>query len=540
MAKTSVGKINPREVMQLRRALLATEQLKKLLHAEALVESNLSTVIARVAETLNPCLSLRNRIERDIAPDPPTDVRKGGAIADGSNETLDELRHVVRNSRDLLLEIQQREIERTGITSLKVAFNNVFGYYIEVTSKWKDQVPPEWTRKQTIANGERFITEELKILEAKILGAEEKIQELEERLFRELMEEIAQYIQPIQLNAQLIARLDCLASFAKVAQKQHYCRPELDDSTAIDLRDGRHPVIETQLPVGESFIPNDIYLDSETVQVMLITGPNMAGKSALLRQTALIALMAQMGCYVPASYAKIGLVDKVFTRVGASDNISGGESTFMVEMNETALIMNNISDRSLILLDEIGRGTSTYDGISIAWSLTEYLHDNGRARPKTLFATHYHELNELADRHERVHNFHVSTREVGQKVIFLRKLVPGGSNHSFGIHVAKMAGMPASIVARATEILKTLEEKSVEGAQLEAKTTAETTQAVTSQTDMRKKVKNIAAPLQLHIFDVDEFTMKIKEELLGLDLNTMTPMDALWKLNELVKIAKNK
>ena len=537
MAKTSVGKISPREAMQLRRALGAIEQLKRLLAEVSAVTDQGSIVFTRLAEGLNPCLSLLARIERDLAPEPPADIRKGGAIADGADETLDELRHIVRNSRDMLLEIQQRESERTGITSLKVAFNNVFGYYIEVTSKWKDQVPPEWTRKQTIANGERYITEELKILESKILGAEEKIQELEEKLFRALVEEIANYIQPIQHNAQLVARLDCFLSFAKVAQKNHYARPELDDSTLLDIREGRHPVIETQLPLGEQFVPNDVFLDSESVQIILITGPNMAGKSALLRQTALITLMAQMGSFVPAKSARIGLVDKVFTRVGASDNLSGGESTFMVEMNETALIMNNISDRSLILLDEIGRGTSTYDGISIAWSLAEYLHDNERAHPKTLFATHYHELNELAESHERIHNFHVSTKEVGQKVVFLRKLVPGGSNHSFGIHVARMAGMPQAIVQRAHEILKTLEEKSVEGRDTEANGQEH---RVETQASIRKKVKNISAPLQLHIFDVDDFTLKIKETLLSLDLNTMTPMDALWKLNELVKIAHKK
>ena len=543
MAKTSVGKISPRETMQLRRALLAIEALKKILAEQTIVLDQPSMVFARLAESMNPCLSLRARIERDIAPDPPAEIRKGGAIAEGADEALDELRHVVRNSREMLLEIQQREIERTGITSLKVAFNNVFGYYIEVTSKWKDQVPPEWTRKQTIANGERFITEELKLLETKILGAEEKICELEVKIFGALVEEIGNYIQPIQLNAQLVARLDCLLSFAKLAQKNNYARPELDDSTLLDIREGRHPVIETQLPIGEQFVPNDVFLDSESVQIILITGPNMAGKSALLRQTALITLMAQMGSFVPAKSARIGLVDKVFTRVGASDNISGGESTFMVEMNETALIMNNISDRSLILLDEIGRGTSTYDGISIAWSLAEYLHDNERAHPKTLFATHYHELNELAESHERIHNFHVSTKEVGHKVVFLRKLVPGGSNHSFGIHVARMAGMPQSIVQRASEILKTLEEKSVEGNKsVEDGSAGEHSpkEKPSAQAAMRKKVKNIAAPLQLHIFDVDDYTLKIKETLLGLDLNTMTPMDALWKLNELVKIAGKK
>ncbi|HNG88902.1 MAG TPA: DNA mismatch repair protein MutS, partial [Saprospiraceae bacterium] len=503
--------------------------------------------LRKLSEALNPCLSLRERIERDLAPDPPPDIRKGGAMADGCHPELDELRHVVRNSRELLLAIQQREIERTGIPTLKVAFNNVFGYYIEITSKWKEQVPPDWVRKQTIANGERYITEELKVLESKILGAEEKILELEERLFRALVEEIGQYIQPIQLDAQLIARLDCLLCFAKVAAKHQYVRPDLDDSTVLDIREGRHPVIETQLPIGEAYVPNDVYLDSDSVQIALITGPNMSGKSALLRQTALISLMAQMGCFVPAASARIGLVDKVFTRVGASDNISGGESTFMVEMNETALIMNNISDRSLILLDEIGRGTSTYDGISIAWSLAEYLHDNGRARPKTLFATHYHELNELAETHDRIHNFHVSTREVGQKVVFLRKLAPGGSNHSFGIHVARMAGMPQSIVDRANEILRTLERQTVEakeptdaGEMPPAPESGNAKSKAETQSEMRKKVRQIGAPLQLHIFDVDDYTLQIKELLLGLDLNTMTPMDALWKLNELVKIAAKK
>lgn len=536
MSKTAVGKINPREAMQLRRALGAIEHLK----TQLLLTNH--AALRKLGEGLNPCLTLRERIERDIAPDPPPDIRKGGAMADGCNPELDDLRNIVRNSRDLLLAIQQREIERTGIPTLKVAFNNVFGYYIEITSKWKNQVPPDWVRKQTIATGERYITEELKVLETKILGAEEKILELEEKLFRALVEEIGQYIQPIQHNAQLIARLDCLLAFARIAEHNRYVRPELDDSTVLDIREGRHPVIETQLPIGEPYVPNDVYLDSESVQIALITGPNMAGKSALLRQTALITLLAQMGSFVPAVSARIGLVDKVFTRVGASDNISGGESTFMVEMNETALIMNNISDRSLILLDEIGRGTSTYDGISIAWSLAEYLHDNDRAHPKTLFATHYHELNELSETHERIHNFHVSTKEIGHKVVFLRKLVPGGSNHSFGIHVARMAGMPQAIVERANEILKTLEEKSVERQATDGKeqVVKNKEQKVETQAEMRKKVKQIGAPLQLHIFDVDDYTLKIKETLLALDLNTMTPMDALWKLNELVKIAGKK
>jgi len=559
MSKTAMGKISPREVMQLRRALMAVDGIKRMLSptpdasplgrgdveegASPLPRGEASGVgpLLRLGEALNPCHTLRERIESVIAPDPPNDIRKGGAIADGAHPELDELRHIVRHSRELLVAIQQRETERTGIQSLKIGFNNVFGYYLEVTSKWKNQVPDDWIRKQTIANGERFITPELKELESKILGAEEKILELEERIFRELVNEIGAYISPVQHNAQVIARLDCLLSLAKVAVKQNYLRPEMDESFSLEIKGGRHPVIETQLPVGEVYIPNDIYLDNETVQIILITGPNMSGKSALLRQTALIVLLAQIGSFVPAQTARIGLVDKVFTRVGASDNISGGESTFMVEMNETALIMNNFSDRSLILLDEIGRGTSTYDGISIAWSLAEYLHDNGKARPKTLFATHYHELNELADLHERVHNYHVSTREVGHKVIFLRKLVPGGSNHSFGIHVARMAGMPAEVVERAGEILQTLE---ADGGRLtdDGGRRTETASASNRQpsAELKQRVKSVQPRMQLQIFDADEYTRKIREELMALDLNTMTPMDALWKLNELRKIAEKK
>jgi DNA mismatch repair protein MutS len=541
MSKTAVGKVNPREVMQLRRALGAILSTKNAMENPGEYGAKeVPAALKRVGEGLNPCLSLLERIEATIAPDPPADVRKGGSIADGAHPELDELRGIVTNSRELLLAIQQREIERTGIPTLKIAFNNVFGYYLEVTAKWKDQVPADWVRKQTIANGERYITEELKVLEGKILGAEEKILELEDQIFRGMVDEVAAYIAPIQHNAQLVARLDCLLSFAKLAQERNYVRPTMDDSLAIDIKEGRHPVIETQLPIGEQYIPNDIYLGNDDVQVMLITGPNMAGKSALLRQTALIVLMAQMGSFVPAQSANIGLCDKVFTRVGASDNISGGESTFMVEMNETALIMNNISERSLILLDEIGRGTSTYDGISIAWSLTEYLHNNERAHPKTLFATHYHELNELSETHERIHNYHVSTREVGHKVIFLRKLTPGGSNHSFGIHVARMAGMPQHIVERANEILRTLEEKHIETGTTAAQATASTEAPAPQSDNLRKKVKGIGAPMQLQIFDVDEYTLRIKEDLLAMNLDTMTPIDALWKLNELVKLAKNK
>ncbi len=544
MAKASVGKINPRETLQLRRALTAIEAIKHLLQGAIPLEaedadtwlqtltSPLGAGLRRLGEAINPCTSLRERIGALIHPEAPADVRKGGAIADGAHPQLDELRHLVRHSRDLLVGIQQREAEHTGIPSLKIGFNNVFGYYLEVTSKWKDKVPPEWIRKQTTANGERYITPELKELESKILGAEERILEWEEQIFRELVGEIADYIGPIQQNAQVVARLDCLLSFATVAEKRGYVRPEVDDSLVIDIRAGRHPVIETQLPLGETYVPNDVFLDSDTQQILLITGPNMAGKSALLRQTALIVLLAQMGCFVPAQAARIGIVDKIFTRVGASDNISSGESTFMVEMNETALIMNNISDRSLILLDEIGRGTSTYDGISIAWSIAEYLHDNGRARPKTLFATHYHELNELAERHERIHNFHISTREVGHKVVFLRKLQPGGSNHSFGIHVARMAGMPAEIVERAQEILRTLE---ADGSRL-----SNDKSSLPAAEEVRRRVKQVQPRLQLQIFDADEYTRQIREELLALDLNTMTPIDALWKLSELRKIAEKK
>ena len=579
MSKTAVGKINPREVMQLRRALMAIDEIKKMLQPWPSPEglggkgspsqppeglggkvsashpnlshpipsqpspSGLGQGLIRLGEGLNPCHTLRERIETIIAPDPPTDVRKGDAIADGAHPELDELRNIVRHSKQILADLEKQEQERTGIQSLKVGFNNVFGYYLEVTHKWRDKVPEDWIRKQTLANAERFITPELKELESKILGAEEKMQELEVRIFLEMIDELGAYIAPVQHNAQLVARLDCLLSFAKVAGKRNYIRPKMDDSYSLDIRDGRHPVIETQLPVGESYIPNDLQLDIESEQIILITGPNMSGKSALLRQTALIVLMAQMGSFVPASAARIGLVDKVFTRVGASDNISGGESTFMVEMNETALIMNNISDRSLILLDEIGRGTSTYDGISIAWSLVEFLHDNDRARPKTLFATHYHELNELADQHERIHNYHVSTREVGHKVIFLRKLVSGGSNHSFGIHVARMAGMPQSVVDRAVEILHTLE---ADGGRLTAEGGRSPENGESSRgkqpavNDLKKKVKTIMPKMQLQIFDADEYTRKIREELLALDLNTMTPMDALWKLNELRKIADKK
>ncbi|MCO6487848.1 MAG: DNA mismatch repair protein MutS [Phaeodactylibacter sp.] len=527
ISKVPLGKINPREVVQLKKALGLIRPIKELLLASD------NAYLAKIAEGLNPCRMLKEEIGRQIVDDPPVNLAKGGVIADGFNSDLDELRNVVQNSEGLLEEIQKTEVQRTGINSLKIGFNNVFGYYLEVTNKYKNQVPPEWARKQTLTNAERYITDELKKLEARILGAQEKILELEEQLFEQLVLSLADYIQPIQHNANLIARIDCLLSFAKVAKKNRYCRPKIDDSLVIDIKQGRHPVIERYMALDEEYVPNDVYLDNEEQQILMITGPNMAGKSALLRQTALICLMAQMGAFVPAESASIGLVDKVFTRVGASDNISSGESTFMVEMNETASIMNNISDRSLILLDEIGRGTSTYDGISIAWSIAEFLHSNGLARPKTLFATHYHELNELANKFPRIKNFNIATREVGHKVIFLRKLVPGGSEHSFGIHVAKMAGMPRSIVERAAHILTQLEQKSIDNG------TEGTADGIKAD---KPRTQNISTEaLQLSIFEtVDPTAGKIKTALLDLNLNSMTPIDCMMKLNELKKLLEER
>ncbi len=521
ISKAPLGKINPREMVQLKRALSTIEPVKQLLENSGLEP------LVKIAEGLNPCKTLRDQIAAQVVDEPPVNLTKGGVIADGFSAELDELRCLIHNSKDILLEIQQREIERTGISSLKVGFNSVFGYYLEVTNKYKDQAPNDWIRKQTLTNGERYITEELKELETKILGAEDNILELETRLFEQLVFSVNDYVQPIQHNAQLIARLDCLLAFARVAEKHKYCRPEINDSLVIDIKDGRHPVIEQHLPLGESYVPNDVYLDSDNEQILLITGPNMAGKSALLRQTALICLMAQMGCFVPATEARLGLLDKVFTRVGASDNISSGESTFMVEMNETAGIMNNISDRSLLLLDEIGRGTSTFDGVSIAWAIAEYLHNNGAARPKTLFATHYHELTELADKMPRIRNFNVSVREVGNKVIFLRKLAEGGSRHSFGIHVARMAGMPRSIVERATHILQQLELKSVDDAP-----------AGDGPQSKRAATQQIAPQAyQLSIFEtVDPIAGKLKQALLDLDINRLTPIECMLKLSELRKI----
>ncbi|MEK7257936.1 MAG: DNA mismatch repair protein MutS, partial [Bacteroidota bacterium] len=480
-----------------------------------------------------------NEIRRQLVDEPPALISKGGAIADGCHDELDDLRSTVKNSQSLLLEIQRTEAERTGIDNLKIGFNNVFGYFLEVTNKHKDKglVPENWVRKQTLSNCERYITDELKKLETKILGAEERILEIEEQVFTQLVQSLNEFVQPVQHNAVLVAKMDCLLSFAKIAEKNRYTRPTLDNSLVIDIKNGRHPVIEQLLPPGENYVPNDVYLDTEEQQIIVITGPNMSGKSALLRQTALIGLMAQMGSFVPAQSARLGLVDKVFTRVGASDNLSGGESTIMVEMNETASILNNLSERSLILLDEIGRGTSTFDGISIAWSIAEFLHDcavsGGSFRPKTLFATHYHELNELANKFSRIKNYNVAVRETGQKVIFLRKLVPGGSEHSFGIHVAKMAGMPRRILDRADEVLAQLEAQHI--AAPEAKTNG----TVGLKAKKAATVDIAPPPYQLSIFEThDPKIGRIKELLQEMDLNGMSPIECLLKLNELKKLAE--
>lgn len=518
ISKVAVGKISPREIIQLKRALDSIIVVK-----EECAKSN-DNALKKIAEQLNPCPLISERIGKEINSDPPALLAKGNVIKSGVNEDLDELRSLSTSGKDYLLQIQQREIERTGIPSLKVAYNNVFGYYLEVTNTHKDKVPADWQRKQTLVNAERYITEELKIYEEKILGAEEKILAIEIRLFNELVLALNDYIEPIQLNASLIARLDCLLSFEFIANKYKYCRPEINESLIIDISKGRHPVIEQQLPNGEEYISNDVYLDNEKQQILIITGPNMSGKSALLRQTALIILMAQIGSFVPAEKAKIGLVDKIFTRVGASDNITSGESTFMVEMNETASILNNISDRSLILLDEIGRGTSTYDGISIAWAIAEFLHEHPLFRAKTLFATHYHELNEMASSMPRIKNFHVSVKEVNNKVIFLRKLVPGGTEHSFGIHVAKMAGMPSKVIDTANEILIQLEKSH-------------------SSEELTKKAKEISKRnQQLRDFQLsfiqlnDPLLEEIKQDILNIDIDTLTPVEALMKLNEIKKI----
>ena len=525
ISKVATGRISPREVAHLKRGLASIEQIK-LLCGTSPNPSGEGSGLKKIAEQLNACLLIRQRIEKEIVPDPPAMLNKGTVIADGVNAELDELRKIMSSGKNYLLEIQQRESERTGIGSLKVSFNNIFGYYLEVTNTHKNKVPADWIRKQTLSNCERYITEELKQYEEKILGAEGKVQILEAQLFNDLVLSLADYIPPIQLNASLVARLDCLLSFMRSSQANNYVRPHLNDSRILNIKNGRHPVIEMQLPVGTEYIANDIYLDNEQQQIIIITGPNMSGKSALLRQTALITIMAQMGSFVPAQHAEIGLVDKIFTRVGASDNISHGESTFMVEMNETASILNNLSDRSLILLDEIGRGTSTYDGISIAWAIAEFLH-NSPTRPKTLFATHYHELNEMEKSMPRIKNFNVSVKEAGNKVIFMRKLVPGGSEHSFGIHVAKMAGVPKKVVDRANEILGTLEEKTA-------------TPAQKGERQMHPSGRGGSGgqgDFQLSFFQLnDPVLSQIKDDILKTDINTLTPVEALMKLNEIKKL----
>ncbi len=520
ISKAAVGRISPREVNQLRHALAATVPVKT-----ACLESD-NEAMRRVGERLNLCETLRKRIEQEIQPDPPLQINKGGVIAAGFSPELDDLRSIRDNGKEYLLQIQQREMEKTGISSLKIGFNNVFGYYLEVRNTFKDRVPAEWVRKQTLAQAERYITEDLKEYEEKILGADEKIIALETSLFMQLVEDMREYIPQIQINANVIAHLDCLLSFAKVAEEQGYVRPVVDESDVLDISQGRHAVIETQLPVGERYVPNDVYLDTEHQQIVMITGPNMSGKSALLRQTALIAIMAQMGCFVPAERARIGLVDKVFTRVGASDSLSTGESTFMVEMTEAANILNNVTPRSLVLFDELGRGTSTYDGISIAWAIVEYLHEHKRAQARTLFATHYHELNEMEKRFDRIKNYNVSVKEMDGKVIFLRKLERGGSEHSFGIHVAEIAGMPPSIVRRASTILKQLE--------------ADNAQVGSAG---KPNVENVVATdgMQMSLFQLDDPVLsQIRDEILHLDIDHLTPMDALNKLNDIKRILNGK
>ena len=521
VSKAAVGRISPREVVQLKVALQAIEPIKNAcLNAD-------NESLRKIGEQLNLCASIRDKIAKEINNDPPLLVNKGGVIADGVNQELDELRHIAYSGKDYLLQVQQRESELTGIPSLKIAYNNVFGYYIEVRNTHKDKVPADWIRKQTLVNAERYITQELKEYEEKILGAEDKILILETRLYNELVSELADFIPAIQINATQIARLDCLLSFANAARANKYIRPVVADDDILDIRQGRHPVIEKQLPAGEKYIANDVYLDTETQQIIIITGPNMAGKSALLRQTALITLMAQIGCFVPAESAHIGLVDKIFTRVGASDNISVGESTFMVEMNEAADILNNLSPRSLVLFDELGRGTSTYDGISIAWAIVEHIHEHKRARARTLFATHYHELNDMEESFPRIKNYNVSVKEVDNKVIFLRKLERGGSEHSFGIHVAKMAGMPKTIVKRADEILHQLEKENRQ-------------EGMSSHHKVEPKTVHQDG-VQLSFFQLDDPVLcQIRDEILNLDVNNLTPLEALNKLNDIKKIVRGK
>lgn len=516
ISKVAVRKCNPREVIQIKRALESINRIK------GIIETSGSDELKKVAEKLNPCEIIKNQIEKQVEEDPPVNILKGNVIMSGFSEELDELRNLLYSGKDYLVKIQQREIAKTGISSLKIGYNNVFGYYLEVTNAHKNKVPQEWYRKQTLTGSERYITDELKEYEEKILGAEEKIAYLEVKLFEKLVEDLAEFIEPIQLNAQVTGFLDVMLSFADVAAENNYSRPVLNQSYKINIRKGRHPVIEKHLPPGEAYVPNDIYLDNESQQIIILTGPNMSGKSALLRQTAMIVLMAQIGSFVPADSAEIGVVDKIFTRVGASDNITSGESTFMVEMNETASILNNISNRCLVLLDEIGRGTSTYDGISIAWSIAEYLHEHPAFRAKVLFATHYHELNDMAQRFKRIRNYHISIKEVGNKIIFLRKLVQGGSEHSFGIHVARMAGMPDKVISRAVDILKFLEDSH-------------------SNTEIREKTKRITindtSGTQLSFIQLeDPLLEKMRDELKNVDVNTMTPVEALIKMNEIKKL----
>ncbi|MBP5322215.1 MAG: DNA mismatch repair protein MutS [Bacteroidaceae bacterium] len=519
ISKVAVGRVSPREIVQLQQALLAIEPIKN-----ACLNCD-NPNLKYIGEQLNPCVSIRDRIGREIVPNPPLLINKGGIISRGVNKELDDLRDIAYSGKEYLMNIQQREIEATGISSLKIAYNNVFGYYIEVRNTFKDKVPAEWIRKQTLVNAERYITQELKEYEEKILGAEDKILALETKLFNNLIADLNEFIPSIQVNANMIARLDCLLSFSSVAKTNKYIRPVVDDSFVIDIKQGRHPVIEQQMPIGEKYIANDILLDSDKQQILIITGPNMAGKSALLRQTALITLLAQIGCFVPAESAHIGMVDKIFTRVGASDNISVGESTFMVEMTVASDILNNLSPRSLILFDELGRGTSTYDGISIAWAIVEYIHENARGHARTLFATHYHELNEMARSFSRIKNYNVAVKEIDNKVIFLRKLVEGGSEHSFGIHVASMAGMPKSIVRRASNILAQMEKQN-------------------QNEGIKKPVDEIATSregYQMNFFQLDDpILCQIRDEILGLDVNNLTPLEALNKLNDIKKIVSGK
>lgn len=517
VAKIATGRINPREVLQLSKALRAVEQLKNVL------EKSGYPALEKIAEQLNPCPIISKRIEKELQEEPPVAIHKGGTFRTGVDDELDQLLSLSINSKQILSDIQQRESLNTGIPSLKIGYNNVFGYYLEVTNTHKNRVPSEWIRKQTLTNGERYITEELKELETKILGAQDRILEIEARLFNELVLSLHDYMPMIQLNARLIARVDVLLCFATVSAENHYTKPEINESTTIHIKNGRHPVIEKRLPAGESYIANDVYLDNDKQQIMIITGPNMSGKSALLRQTALIVLMAQMGCFVPAESSSIGIVDKIFTRVGASDSISTGESTFMVEMNETASILNNISNRSLILLDEIGRGTSTYDGVSIAWSIAEYLHEHPLHRAKVLFATHYHELNDMADQFHRIKNFHVSVKEINNKILFLRKLEQGGSEHSFGIHVARMAGMPQKVLRRADEILKQLEKS----------------HSRSGEKKVRIEKKEPGYQLSFIALD-DPLLIDIKDQIIDLDINSLTPVEALMKLNDIKSLLTKK